>query len=397
MTRIAPLADVVTSSTGSRNPATRPEVEFTYVDVAAVDNQVKTITAAKVMIGADAPSRARKTICAGDVLVSTVRPNLNAVALVPDELDGQIASTGFCVLRAKRDCVLPEYLFYFVRSKVFVDGLVGLVAGALYPAVTDRQVMEQRLPIPSLLEQRRIVDVLSRAEGIVRLRRGAQVTAQAIIPALFFDMFGDPATNPKGWDAVSLGDHVFIPSAVRMPDVVADAHHLCIGGDSIESCTGKLLTLPTVREIMPRSGKYWYEANDVLYSKIRPNLAKAALAPSDGFCSADMYPLRCKDTMQPRFLLALLLTKAFTEFATSESVRAQMPKLNRETLFGYRYPLPPMAVQTRFVQLAEQVESIERQQSEALKRSEAAFQALLSRAFSGHLSDAVHAEEAAVA
>lgn len=265
------------------------------------------------------------------------------------------------------------------------------------PGLTREDAYRETISFPELREQRRIVDLLSRAEGILRLRREAQAKARAMIPALFLDKFGDPATNPKGWDAASLGDHVFIPSAVRMPDVVADAHHLCIGGDSIESCTGKLLTLPTVREIMPRSGKYWYEANDVLYSKIRPNLAKAALAPSDGFCSADMYPLRCKDTMQPRFLLALLLTRAFTEFATSESVRAQMPKLNRETLFGYRYPLPPMAVQTRFVQLAEQVESIERQQSEALKRSEAAFQALLSRAFSGDLSDAVPAEEAAVA
>jgi len=62
------------------------------------------------------------------------------------------------------------------------------------------------IPLPTIPEQRRIVDILSRAEGIVRLRREAQKKAAEIIPALFIDMFGDPATNPKGWKELPLGN-----------------------------------------------------------------------------------------------------------------------------------------------------------------------------------------------
>jgi type I restriction enzyme S subunit len=59
-------------------------------------------------------------------------------------------------------------------------------------------VLDQELPVPPLAEQRRLVDLLSRSEGIVRLRREAEKKAAELIPALFLDLFGDPATNPKG-------------------------------------------------------------------------------------------------------------------------------------------------------------------------------------------------------
>ncbi len=84
-----------------RDPRKKPDKSFMYVDIASIDRSLKVITSKSEILGADAPSRARKEIREGDILVSTVRPNLNTVAMVPTELDGQIASTGFCVLRPK--------------------------------------------------------------------------------------------------------------------------------------------------------------------------------------------------------------------------------------------------------------------------------------------------------
>ena len=200
-----PLGDLVIPRPGTRNPATGGEATFKYVDLESVDREKKVISSPKVTICKNAPSRARKVIKADDVLVSLVRPNLNAVAMVPPELDNEIASTGFCVLRAT-ERVLPLYVYFAVRSPTFINGLCGLVSGALYPAVTESQVLSQRIPVPPVEEQRRIVDLLSRAENIVRMRREAEAKAKEVIPALFLDMFGDPATNPKGWDIRPLGD-----------------------------------------------------------------------------------------------------------------------------------------------------------------------------------------------
>jgi type I restriction enzyme, S subunit len=224
-------------------------------------------------------------------------------------------------------------------------------------------------------------DLLSRSNGIVRLRNEAKKKAAELIPALFLDMFGDPATNPRGMPIETLGQHVDIPSVVRTPNINTDANYPCIGADSIESHTGKLISLPSVSDVQPKSGKYWFEPGDVLYSKIRPYLAKASLAPCAGYCSADMYPLRCRLALQADFLLGLLLTRAFTDFATAESVRAQMPKLNRETLFAFRFPVPPVGLQLRYAEIVASIRSIQIQQDMATATAQKNMDALMAKLF----------------
>jgi type I restriction enzyme S subunit len=290
----------------------------------------------------------------------------------------------FCaIIRANPEKCLPEYLAFFLKSARFRKW-TSEAQGANIKNIKKSALEDFEIWLPFLPEQRRIVDLLSRAEGIVRLRREAEKKAAELIPALFLYMFGDPATNPKGWPVKSLGQHVGIPSVVRTPDIATEAGLLCIGADSIESKSGKLISMPTVGDVLPKSGKYWFDADDVLYSKIRPYLAKATLAHTWGYCSADMYPLRCEPTLRPIFLLSLLLCKAFTEYATAESVRVSMPKLNREALFKYQVPVPPVDLQAIFSEQADAMQSIQSQQFAATAKAQATFDALLAQVFSGN-------------
>ncbi|MCA9458558.1 MAG: restriction endonuclease subunit S [Nitrospira sp.] len=133
------------------------EESFVYIDIGSVDRDRKAIVDAKKMIGSDAPSRARKIINEGDVLVSLTRPNLNAVALVPAELDRQIASTGFEVLKTLID---SRYLFAIVRSQAFVESISGKVQGALYPAAKPADVHAYEMLLPPLAEQKQIANKL---------------------------------------------------------------------------------------------------------------------------------------------------------------------------------------------------------------------------------------------
>lgn len=134
--------------------------EFMYIDISSVNRDTKRIENPQVLIGKDAPSRARKHIKSGDVLVSMTRPNLNAVALVPDELNGQIASTGFDVLRTSE--VDPRWIFNLVRTTNFVKAMSDLVQGALYPAVRSKDIRGFEAPFAPLNEQKRIADKLDR-------------------------------------------------------------------------------------------------------------------------------------------------------------------------------------------------------------------------------------------
>jgi type I restriction enzyme S subunit len=152
---------------------------FIYVDISAIDNTRKSISDPKELDTLAAPSRARQQIRAGDVLVSMTRPNLNAVAKVPPELDGAIASTGFAVLRPIE--VHPDWVFSHVRSKSFVESMTALVRGALYPAVRPADVRQYEIPLPPLNEQRRIV---AKLEALQERTRNAREALEAIPPLI---------------------------------------------------------------------------------------------------------------------------------------------------------------------------------------------------------------------
>ena len=109
-----------------------------YIDIASVDNESKIISSFKTIDIKDAPSRAKQLIKKNDILVSTVRPNLNAVAingLISSNI--QVCSTGFCVLRPK-EYVLPSYLFNFCKSDLFINEISQQATGASYPAVNSK-------------------------------------------------------------------------------------------------------------------------------------------------------------------------------------------------------------------------------------------------------------------
>ena len=106
------------------NPKKAPGAKFTYVDLSSVSQTTKSITETAELEREEAPSRARQLIAAGDVLVSTVRPNLNAVAYVPEELSGATASTGFAVLRPDPKFIDPRYLYQWVKTPSFVSRMV---------------------------------------------------------------------------------------------------------------------------------------------------------------------------------------------------------------------------------------------------------------------------------
>ncbi|WP_058709027.1 restriction endonuclease subunit S [Pantoea stewartii] len=145
------LTDGVVAQTG-------PTDDFVYVDISSIDRETKTISEAKHLTYAQAPSRAKQVLRAGDVLVSMTRPNLNAVALVTKDLDGAIGSTGFHVLRSS--WLHPKYLFALVQTQSFIDAMSSVVQGALYPTVRPKDISAYRVKLETSRQQIRIIEKL---------------------------------------------------------------------------------------------------------------------------------------------------------------------------------------------------------------------------------------------
>ncbi len=184
--------------TDTRSPQKEPDKYFDYIDIGGIDNNIKCIVDTKKILGKNAPSRARNVVLQNDIILSTTRPNLNAVAIVGKDLSNQIASTGFCVLRCSWE-LFPKYLFYYSQSIEFINKISDLVNGALYPAVTDKQVFQQEIPFVTLNQQKEIAKLLDKkSEEIVYLRNQIQNQLTAInqLPAsILNEVFGKYPIN----------------------------------------------------------------------------------------------------------------------------------------------------------------------------------------------------------
>ena len=139
------LSDLARLSKEKIYPAEEPDKTFTYIEIDNVDTVTGEIQPQSVF-GHGAPSRARKRVHNGNIIVSMVRPNRNAVALVPSELDGAVCSTGFAVVIPRN--IRPEYLFVYLKTKFAINQLVRRTTASMYPAVTENDVRNLIVAIP---------------------------------------------------------------------------------------------------------------------------------------------------------------------------------------------------------------------------------------------------------
>lgn len=155
-----------------------------------------------------------------------------------------------------------------------------------------------------------------------------------------------PFEIPEKWVWVRFYDVVDIASNLVSPDEYQTYMH--IAPDNIEKGTGVLLPCRTVKEDSVASPNHQFYKGQLIYSKIRPLLRKAVIAPFDGLCSADMYPLNTQINL--RYLQLILLSDFFNQqVAGIIANRVKMPKINQNELGQTVFPLPPLAEQQRIV------------------------------------------------
>ena len=141
-----------------------------YVDISSVDNRTGQILSSPID-AAEAPSRATYRTTAGDVLVSTVRPERNSVGLVTERGEGElVASNGFCVLRSSE--LAPELLFAYCKTQAFKRMLSRCATATMYPAVSDADVLNVPIPpIPTDIQKQVEANIRSAHEQLANARR----------------------------------------------------------------------------------------------------------------------------------------------------------------------------------------------------------------------------------
>ncbi|WP_295386274.1 restriction endonuclease subunit S [uncultured Thiodictyon sp.] len=385
------LGDVF-GKTETVNPVQAPEAEFQYIDVSSISNKTFRVEQVQQLRGKDAPSRARRLVRANDVLFATIRPTLQRIAIIPEELDGVVCSTGYFILRPKSE-IDHRFLFYFLFTEGFMGQMESLQKGASYPAVTDAEVRAQEFSFPSLAEQQRIVGILDEAfEGIATAKANAEKNlqnARAIFESYLNAVFTEKG---HGWVEKTLGEVCTLRSGTTVDKSlekaagdlpylkVADMSHL---GNELaifsssrflnKSDIGKNAILPTGTTIFPKRG-----------GAILTNKKRLTAVP---ICAdlniMGVIPSR---VLLPKFLFFYFLNVDMRQLGSGSSI----PQINNYDIEPLVIAFPQAtAEQDRIVSILEDL-SAETQRLESIyQRKLAALDALkkslLNQAFTGQL------------
>ena len=206
----------VTLRTRTWNPDKEVRDSVKYVDVSAVSRDELQIVS-PAHLTRDIPSRARKIVECGDTIFATVRPTLRRVSMVPAELDGEIASTAFCVLRPNRAEIDPDFLFFAAISDPVLNEVGGLQSGASYPAIRDTDVLDCTISLPPMGEQKAIAAALTICRKAIVDQHKALRFLDELKCAAMRELFtrglrGEAQKDseigpvPESWDVARLGE-----------------------------------------------------------------------------------------------------------------------------------------------------------------------------------------------
>jgi type I restriction enzyme S subunit len=326
----------------------------------------------------------KKIAEAGDILMS-VRAPVGPTNLANEKC---CIGRGLAAIRANPDVLDPTYLRFALRHAE--PRLASMGQGSTFAAIGRAELATTQFPLPPLPQQRRIVDLLSRAEGIVRLRREAEKKAAELIPALFLGMFGDPATNPKGWPMATVGsvlDAVDYGSSSKATSDGAGLPMIRMGNvtyaGNLDLADLKYVDLPAAE-----AERYALHEGDILFNRTNSKELVGKTGLWDGSCEAIVasYFIRLRvqsEVVNPHYLWAFMNSAHMKRviFDTARGAIGQS-NINSKELKAFPLPVPPLPLQEQFALHCADVSEMVAQQSAATSKAKATFDALLAQTFS---------------
>ena len=384
--RMVPLGDLMASRVPSLDPSKYPKEVFELWSIPAFDTGQPEITE-----GANIGS-SKKCVEPNDVLLSRIVPHIRRAWVVSKSQNEmrQLASSEWIVFRD--ESFYPDYLRHALTSDSFHSRFMQTVAGvggSLLRARPDG-VKKIKIPLPPLEEQRRIAAILDKADGVRRKRKEAIRLTEELLRSTFLEMFGDPVTNPKGWEICELQNVCNrVTDGTHQPPNWADEGipflfvSNIVNGE-IDFKVSKHITEESWFELTSRCP---IEINDILYTTVGSYGNAALVRTKNRFCFQRHIAHIKPDSrsIEPEFLLGMMQSDWIRQQADKQARGVAQKTLNLRELKKFTIFTPPIEEQKKYVKLRQGVEKQLSYYRSALEQSENLFNSLLQKAFRGEL------------
>lgn len=286
-------------------------------------------------------------------------------------IDGCIHD-GWLVIHDENDTFDKSFLYYLLGSPNMYREFKRLAVGGVVNNLNSKVVRDVIVPVPPLQEQKRIVAELDLLTGIIDKQKQQLKELDTLAQSIFYDMFGNPVENEKGWHTEPL--QLVAP---QMPYKGAmekkDGKVWLLNLDMVAQQTGEIIEKVFVEENKVGNSTMAFDTSNVLYSKLRPYLNKVVIPDGIGYGTTELVPLKPKESVLNRVYLAYLLRSgSFVNYISMKVAGAKMPRVSMDVLRDFPIALPPIVKQETFAKKIQAIES----QKQSINRSIAESQKL---------------------
>jgi type I restriction enzyme M protein len=360
------LNEVCEINPDTANPAELyPSSHFNYIDISCVENESGKFLGPNKTSTDEAPSRARRSVKQGDVLMSTVRPNLKAFALLTEVPDRAVASTGFAVLRAKPDRLVPGFLINVLRDDRSVDQMIGMAGKGSYPSINQTDVESLQIPLPPLEVQKEIV---AEIEGYQKVINGARAVLDHYRPHI--------PIHPD-WPMVKLGEVCSYAGGTQPPK-----------DTFISEPRAGYIRLLQIRDYKSDNWKVYIptaerhktcEPEDIMIGRYGPPVFQILKGKRGAYNVALIKCIPDLTRLERMWLYYFLSSPKIQETVIALSGRVRQSGVNPADLDELQIPLPPLATQQAIVAEIEAEQALVAANRELITRFEKKIQATLAR------------------
>ncbi|NQT71105.1 MAG: restriction endonuclease subunit S [Desulfobacteraceae bacterium] len=327
-----------------------------------------------------------KLVPKGSILVAMYGATVGKTALL-----GINATTNqaICNIQPNPEIVENKFLWHFLKSNI--KELLHKRFGGAQPNISQQIIKETKVPIPPISEQRRIVEILNQADRLRKLRADSDTKTKRVLPALFFKMFGDPVSNPRGWEVGKLGDvcERITDGTHQPPPFVENGIPFLFVQNIIKGFinfdTQKFIAQDTyeslTRTIAPQKG-------DILYSTVG-SYGVAVVVDTDRIFLFQRHigHLRPKTAIIDPWFLSAQMNTPFVRAQADQRARGIAQKtLNLSEIRQFQVLVPPLVEQRKFRNAMLSLEKVNGRMKDQETLIDSLFQVILHRAFIGDLT-----------
>ena len=255
-----------------------------------------------------------------------------------------IGADGVKILRPTNVRDNPKYLYYALQAAKIPK---------LGYSRHFKVVKELEIRMYSRDEQDEIVRVLEKIDYLIEQRHAETTYLDQLVKSRFIELFGEPLSNQKGWQTMSIVEAAPIKS--QRGDLADEVWLLNL--DAVEPQTGTVLFKHRVQSGEINASTVYFTTENVLYSKLRPYLNKVVMPDEDGFATSEMIPMYpLADRLNRAYLCYWLRSDAFVKHISEKVAGAKMPRVSMDYFRSLAIELPPLELQEQFAAFVEQTD-----------------------------------------